>query len=185
MLTVEGKQFSDSEVAMLRGLIASLTKASDGPSEVASTLKISPVVAAAVMGQMPPPPAEIQIPVEVVAAPEATPVVRKGGRPKGSKNKPKDGAAAPATPVEAEAPKRKGGRPKGSKNKPKDGATAPPASHVVEAAPAPRAAPPRITKFDADTLEVLKKRVAAGDTYESLAARLDVPVSLIISSLLD
>jgi hypothetical protein len=180
MLTVEGKPFSATEVALLRSLIARLTNVSDGPAEVSDKLAISPFVAAAVMGQMPPPPAEIQIPIEVVAAPEAPPVVRKGGRPKGSKNKPKDANPAP-TPVADEAPKSKGGRPKGSKNKPKET----PAAQPVAAAPVAPKPPPRITKFDADTIEVLKKRVAAGDTYESLAARLDVPVSLIISSLLD
>lgn len=52
------------------------------------------------------------------AALKAAPVKRKPGRPKGSRNKPKDPNAPPKI-------KRGPGRPKGSRNKPKDGAEAP------------------------------------------------------------
>ena len=44
---------------------------------------------------------------------------KKRGRPKGSKNKPKD------TPTEVPTEPKKRGRPKGSKNKPKDTPTQP------------------------------------------------------------
>jgi hypothetical protein len=62
---------------------------------------------------------------------KATAVVAAGGkkrlgRPKGSKNKPKDGSNTPASSGTTEAPKKRLGRPKGSKNKPKDGSVTPP-----------------------------------------------------------
>ena len=80
----------------------------------------------------------------------------------------------------AEAPKKKRGRPAGSKNKPKE---APPvAPPVVTKEPARKA--PALSTFDDDTLAVIKKRVEVGDSYESLAARLDVPVSVIVKAVL-
>ena len=56
-----------------------------------------------------------------------TPVKRRPGRPKGSKNKPKDATAtSTVTATATETPaKRRPGRPKGSKNKPKNVAAAP------------------------------------------------------------
>jgi hypothetical protein len=65
------------------------------------------------------------------------------GRPRGSKNKPKDASmvASPSTSV-----KRRPGRPVGSKNKPKVSAAAAPSSSVAprNASPPP---PPKIYSF--------------------------------------
>ena len=82
----------------------------------------------------------------------------------------------------AEPPKKRRGRPPGSKNKPK--VASPPKAPEPEATPAPAARKtPPLSTFDADTIAVLKKRVAVGDSYEALAARLDVPVSVIVEAI--
>jgi SprT-like family len=59
---------------------------------------------------------ELELPPVSYEIPEPPPTEKRGrGRPKGSKNKPKEVASY-------DQPKRKRGRPKGSKNKPKDSA---------------------------------------------------------------
>ncbi|ROW11187.1 hypothetical protein VMCG_01489 [Cytospora schulzeri] len=104
---------------------------------------------------------------------EITASAKKRGRPKGSKNKAKDGAAAPETADVTSNPQpisalfsigKKGGRPKGSKNRPKET----PASSSSAPAVADQAAPqpPVMTAQSAAVPETQQQ----GDTEFALAA---------------
>lgn len=96
---------------------------------------------------------------------------KKRGRPKGSKNKPKDNDSAPEEPT---SPKKRG-RPKGSKNKPKD--IAPETAPVTTKTHKKRSA-------DKHTRQS-KKSTAAATTIQQYARRYINEYTMLIAGITD